>query len=114
MEEKTWEETEIFSWKLDIQMLWHLVKIFKFFISSVHINVSENTKLCTSLKLTGEQTKYLVFCCLSLHKWSHIKFSLQGSLCTVSRMSFLGGGSLGKLSIGNAGTRLEKTNKQKA
>lgn len=59
MEEKTCEETEIFSQKLDIQMLWHLVEIFKIFISNVHRNVAEKTELCTSLMLTAEQPNTL-------------------------------------------------------
>lgn len=50
MEEKTCEETEIFSQKLDTQMLWHSVEIFKIFLFIVHRNVAENMELCTSLK----------------------------------------------------------------
>ena len=59
MEEKTCEETEIFSQKLDIQMLWHLVETFKIFISNVHRNVAEKMELCTSLVLTAEQPNTL-------------------------------------------------------
>lgn len=59
MEEKTCEETEIFSLKLDIQMLWHLVEIFKIFICNVHRNVTEKTELCASLMLTAEQPSTL-------------------------------------------------------
>lgn len=81
MEEETCKET-------DIQILWNLSWDFHNFFFNVHKSVAENIKMCISLKLMGDQPNIWGY--LSLFRWSHIKFLLQGFLCAASVMAFRG------------------------